>query len=54
MTVKAFFPNSRHIKVQSFKDDISNNIIESFNDTLNPGMNPIVNNLYANPSISFL
>jgi hypothetical protein len=31
--VKVFFPNSKHIKVQSFKDDISNNIIESFNDT---------------------
>jgi transposase-like protein len=31
--VKASFSNSRHIRVQSFKDDISNNIIESFNDT---------------------
>jgi transposase-like protein/DNA-directed RNA polymerase subunit RPC12/RpoP len=31
--VKVFSPNSKHIKVQSFKDDISNNIIESFNDT---------------------
>ena len=33
VAVKAVFPNPKHIKVQSFKDDISNNIIESFNDT---------------------
>lgn len=27
---KALFPNSKHIRVESFKDDISNNLIESF------------------------
>ena len=30
--VKCFFPNSVHIRVESFKDDISNNLIESFNN----------------------
>jgi transposase-like protein len=30
--VKCFFPESNHIRVESFKDDISNNIIESFNN----------------------
>lgn len=30
--VKCFFPNSAHIRVESFKDDISNNLIESFNN----------------------
>ena len=38
--VKALFPSSRHIKVQSFKDDISNNIIESFNDTFKSWYRP--------------
>ena len=33
IAVNAFLPNSKHIKMQSFKDDISNNIIESFIDT---------------------
>jgi transposase-like protein len=28
---KSIFPNAKHIRVQSFKDDISNNLIESFN-----------------------
>jgi len=28
--VKCFFPDAKHIRVESFKDDISNNIIESF------------------------
>jgi transposase-like protein len=28
--VKCFFPDATHIRVESFKDDISNNIIESF------------------------
>lgn len=28
--VKSVMPNAKHIKVQSFKDDISNNLIESF------------------------
>lgn len=32
VSAKCFFPNARHIRVQSFKDDISNNIIESFNN----------------------
>lgn len=31
--VKSIFPDSKHIVVQSFKDDISNNLIESFNKT---------------------
>jgi transposase-like protein len=31
--VKICFPNSLHIKVKDFKDDISNNLIESFNKT---------------------
>lgn len=30
--VKCHFQNVRHIRVQSFKDDISNNLIESFNN----------------------
>jgi transposase-like protein len=30
---KSIFKNSKHIRVKSFKEDISNNIIESFNDT---------------------
>ncbi|CCJ33486.1 hypothetical protein CAAU_1402 [Caloramator australicus RC3] len=30
---KTIFPNSKHIKVSSFNDDISNNVIEAFNDT---------------------
>lgn len=30
--VKCFFPNARHIRVESFKDDISNNLIEAFNN----------------------
>lgn len=30
--VKSFFPNSKHIRVQSFQDDITNNLIESFNN----------------------
>ena len=29
---KCYFPNSKHIKVESFKDDVSNNLIESFNN----------------------
>ncbi len=29
---KCFFPDAKHIRVQSFKDDISNNLIESFNN----------------------
>ncbi len=29
--IKSIFPQSRHIRVQSFKDDISNNLIECFN-----------------------
>jgi transposase-like protein/DNA-directed RNA polymerase subunit RPC12/RpoP len=29
--VKCFFPEANHIRVESFKDDISNNLIESFN-----------------------
>jgi len=29
---KCFFPNAKHIRVESFKDDISNNLIESFNN----------------------
>ncbi len=29
--VKTIFPNSNHIKVQSYHDDITNNLIESFN-----------------------
>ena len=33
MPVKTCFPNSIHIKVNDFKDDISNNLIESFNKT---------------------
>ena len=28
---KAIFANAKHIRVQSFKDDISNNLIECFN-----------------------
>jgi transposase-like protein len=31
--VKRFFPEANHIRVDSFKDDISNNLIESFNDS---------------------
>ena len=31
--VNTIFPDSKHIKVQSFQDDISNNLIESFNKT---------------------
>lgn len=34
MAVEACFPGAEHIKVESFKDDISNNLIESFNDTI--------------------
>ena len=30
--IKSFFPNSKHISVQSFQDDITNNLIESFNN----------------------
>lgn len=33
MPVKLCFPKSSHIKVNSFNDDISNNLIESFNKT---------------------
>ncbi|WP_198010649.1 integrase core domain-containing protein, partial [Thermobrachium celere] len=33
LAAKTIFNNSKHIKVQSFKDDISNNLIEAFNDT---------------------
>jgi len=29
--VKSIFPSTQHIRVESFKDDISNNLIESFN-----------------------
>ena len=29
--VKTFFPEAKHIRVESFKDDISNNLIECFN-----------------------
>lgn len=29
---KRYFPNSKHIRVESFKDDISNNLIEAFNN----------------------
>lgn len=31
MPIKTLFPNSKHIQVESFKDDITNNLIESFN-----------------------
>ena len=31
--VKKFFPKTKHIQVQDFTDDISNNLIESFNKT---------------------
>ena len=31
LAVKNIFPTAKHIKVQSFRDDISNNLIESFN-----------------------
>ena len=34
VAVETCFPKSTHIKVESFKDDISNNLIESFNDTI--------------------
>lgn len=30
---KTFFPNTKHIKVETFKDAISNNVLESFNGT---------------------
>jgi transposase-like protein len=30
--VKCLFPEAEHIRVESFKDDISNNIIEAFNN----------------------
>jgi len=30
--VQCFFPEARHIQVESFNDDISNNLIESFNN----------------------
>lgn len=30
--VKFFFPNAEHIRVQRFQDDITNNLIESFNN----------------------
>lgn len=33
VSVKSAFPNLNHIKVQSFADDITNNLIESFNKT---------------------
>ena len=33
MSAKHALPNVKHIKVQSFTDDISNNLIESFNKT---------------------
>ena len=33
ISVKTVFPDLKHIKVQSFADDISNNLIESFNKT---------------------
>ena len=33
VSVKTVFPNLKHIKVQSFADDICNNLIESFNKT---------------------
>ena len=29
---KCYFPNATHIRVSSFKDDISNNLIEPFNN----------------------
>lgn len=29
---KCYFPNAKHIRVESFKDDISNNLIEAFNN----------------------
>lgn len=38
--VNAVFKNANHIKVQSFKDVISNNIIESFNDTFKSWYKP--------------
>ena len=28
---KCYFPHAKHIRVESFKDDISNNLIEAFN-----------------------
>ncbi|QCX33122.1 DDE-type integrase/transposase/recombinase [Caloramator sp. E03] len=33
LVTKTIFNTSKHIKVQSFKDDISNNLLEAFNDT---------------------
>lgn len=33
ISVKSAFPDLKHIKVQSFADDITNNLIESFNKT---------------------
>ena len=33
VSVKSVFPNLKYIKVQSFADDICNNLIESFNKT---------------------
>lgn len=33
VSVKSAFPDLKHIKVQSFADDITNNLIESFNKT---------------------
>ncbi|QCX33330.1 IS6 family transposase [Caloramator sp. E03] len=33
LATKTIFNSSKHIKVQSFKDDISNNLLEAFNDT---------------------
>ena len=32
LPTKCYFPQANHIRVQSFKDDISNNLIESFNN----------------------
>ena len=29
---KCYFPNAKHIRVETFKDDISNNLIEAFNN----------------------
>lgn len=31
MPARTLFPNTKHIQVESFKDDISNNLIEAFN-----------------------
>lgn len=52
LPTKCYFPRAKHIRVESFKDDVSNNLIESFHNRFKPGAKQSAG-FIANGIISF-